>query len=83
MTCNRYTRAFLHNLVARGIPFAAMLVSYHNIAFTQQLTQQIRDAISKQHFPQFVQQFVRKQYPSGDIPLWVRSALAEADIHVT
>jgi hypothetical protein len=33
MVCQRYTRAFLHPLAAKGLPFAANLISYHNIAF--------------------------------------------------
>lgn len=34
MVCRRYTRAFLHPLAAKGLPFAANLISYHNIAYT-------------------------------------------------
>ena len=33
MVCRRYTRAFLHPLAAKGLPFAANLISYHNIAY--------------------------------------------------
>ncbi|CAL8469347.1 g8888 [Coccomyxa elongata] len=81
MTCKKYTRAFLHNLVAKGIPFAAMLVSLHNIAYTQRLTRQIRTAISEQRFPEFVRSFVMLQYPiESNVPKWVRDALAECDI---
>lgn len=83
MTCKNYTRAFLHNLVAKGIPFAAILVSLHNIAYTQRLTQQIRDAITEQRFPDFVKGFVRGHYPAGTcVPQWVRDALAECSIEV-
>ena len=35
MTCKTYSRAFLHNLVAKGLPFASHLVTYHNVAYTQ------------------------------------------------
>ena len=35
MTCRTYSRAFLHNLVAKGLPFASHLVTYHNVAYTQ------------------------------------------------
>lgn len=84
MTCKKYTRAFLHNLVAKGIPFAAMLVSLHNVAYTQRLTQQIRVAITQQRFPEFVQQFVRGHYPAGtNVPQWVIDALAECGISVS
>ena len=37
MTCKTYSRAFLHNLVAKGLPFASHLVTYHNVAYTQVL----------------------------------------------
>lgn len=33
MVCRRYTRAFLHPLAAKGLPFAANLVTYHNISY--------------------------------------------------
>lgn len=33
MVCRRYTRAFLHPLAAKGLPFAANLITYHNIAY--------------------------------------------------
>lgn len=63
MTCKLYSRAYLHNLVAKGLPFAAHLVSYHNIAYTQSLTKRIREAIQEQRFPDFVHTFVRCHYP--------------------
>ena len=33
MVCRKYTRAFFHPLVTKGLPFAAHLLSYHNIAY--------------------------------------------------
>lgn len=33
MVCKRYTRAFLHPLAAKGLPFATNLITYHNIAY--------------------------------------------------
>ena len=63
MTCRRYSRAFLHNLVAKGLPFAAHLMSYHNVAYTQALTKRIREAIRAQRFPEFAHDFVRQHYP--------------------
>lgn len=82
MTCQRYSRAFLHNLVAKGIPHAAILVSYHNVAYTQRLTRQIRTAIEEQRFTLFVQAFVARQFPDGDVPGWVVDALLEAGITI-
>ncbi|KAK9811227.1 hypothetical protein WJX72_000278 [[Myrmecia] bisecta] len=80
MACRKYTRAFLHNLVARGLPFAAHLVTYHNVAYTQRLTRQIREAIKQQTFPDFVRSFVRAHYPRGAPPSWVLYALQAAGI---
>lgn len=33
MVCKRYTRAFLHPLAAKGLPFASHLITYHNVAY--------------------------------------------------
>lgn len=35
MVCRHYTRAFLHPVVAKNLPFASNLVTYHNIAHMQ------------------------------------------------
>lgn len=43
--CKQYTRAYLHNVVTRNIASAAVLVSYHNIAYTQALTRRMRQAL--------------------------------------
>lgn len=64
MVCKKYTRAFLHNLVSKGLPFASNLVSYHNVAYMQNLCQEIRDAIKRQEFPDYVHSFVRRHYPN-------------------
>ena len=82
MTCKKVTRAFLHNLVGKGIPFAAVLMTYHNIAYTQRLTKQIREAITEQRFPAFVREFVQKHFPNGDTPVWVIESLNEVGIDV-
>ena len=82
MTCQKVTRAYLHNLVGKGIPFAAVLLTYHNIAYTQRLTKQIREVITEQRFPAFVRDFLQRQFPHGDTPAWVVEALAEVGIDV-
>lgn len=45
MVCQRYSRAYLHNVVTKGIPSAAILVSYHNVAYMQSLTRSMRSAL--------------------------------------
>lgn len=64
MTCTRYTRSFLQGLVARDLPFAAHLVTYHNIAYMQRLGRDMRAAISEQRFPAFVHGFVHRHHPN-------------------
>lgn len=82
MTCRKVTRAYLHNLVGKGIPFAAVLMTYHNIAYTQRLTKQIREAITEQRFPAFVRGFIQGQLPHGDTPFWVIESLNAVGIDV-
>ncbi|PNW75841.1 hypothetical protein CHLRE_12g558400v5 [Chlamydomonas reinhardtii] len=80
MVCKNYTRAYLHNVVTRGISSAAILVTYHNIAYTQALTRRMRAAIEEQRFPEWVREYLRTMFPAGDVPGWVRDAMAEAGI---
>ncbi len=63
MVCKQYTRSFLHFTVCRNLPFAAHLVSYHNVAYMQRLTRNMRAAIREQRFPEFVRTFIQRQYP--------------------
>ncbi|GAX83611.1 hypothetical protein CEUSTIGMA_g11035.t1 [Chlamydomonas eustigma] len=79
-TCKDYTRAYLHNVIARNIPSAAILVTHHNIAYTQALTRRMRQAIKDQVFPDWVRNYLRKMFPKGDVPVWVREAMVVADI---
>lgn len=48
--CQRHTRGYLRHLFQVNEPTAARLVSIHNIAFTLNLMQQMRDAITKGEF---------------------------------
>lgn len=80
MVCSKYSRAFLHNTVCKSLPFAATLISYHNVAYMQRLTRDMRAALREQRFPQWVRDFLACQYPSGDVPGWVRDAMEAAGI---
>lgn len=42
MTCRKYTRAYLHTVVCRQLPFACSLVSMHNLAHLARLGRDIR-----------------------------------------
>ena len=63
MVCKKYSRAFLHPLAAKGIPFATNLITYHNVAFMQRLAKQIREAIRENRMPEYVRESVKKHYP--------------------
>eukprot|EP00199_Chlamydomonas_sp_CCMP681_P002077 CAMPEP_0119108094 /NCGR_PEP_ID=MMETSP1180-20130426/13465_1 /TAXON_ID=3052 ORGANISM="Chlamydomonas cf sp, Strain CCMP681" /NCGR_SAMPLE_ID=MMETSP1180 /ASSEMBLY_ACC=CAM_ASM_000741 /LENGTH=427 /DNA_ID=CAMNT_0007093677 /DNA_START=136 /DNA_END=1419 /DNA_ORIENTATION=+ len=80
MACKKYTRAYLHNVVTRGIPSASILVTYHNVAYMQCLCRRMRESIKEQRFPEFVRDFLRDLHPEGDVPGWVRDAMVVADI---
>lgn len=81
MTCRSYTRSYLHHMLSRGVNTAANLVTYHNIAYTQRLTREMRDAIREGRFPAYVRTFVRRHFPAfAQVPTWVREALEHAGI---
>lgn len=83
MVCRKYTRAYLHPLVHRNIGFASTLLSYHNVAYTQRLTKEIRSAIEEGAYGDFVRRAVRLHYPrEGDVPDWVRLACELAEIEL-
>ncbi|GLC34723.1 hypothetical protein PLESTB_001230700 [Pleodorina starrii] len=80
MVCRTYSRAYLHNVVTRGIASAAVLVTYHNVAYTQALTRNMRRAIEEQRFPDWVRGYLGTMFPKGDVPGWVRDAMDAAGI---
>ncbi len=43
--CTRYSRAYLHHVVRSGEIIAAMLLTWHNLHYYQELMQTLRDAI--------------------------------------
>lgn len=46
----------------------------------QRLSAQIREAIQEQRYPEFVRQYVARQFPRGDVPQWVRDGCQLAGI---
>jgi len=61
-----YSRAYLHHLIKSGETLGAMLLSEINIAYYQQLMQDIREAISKGVFANFRER-TRADWTKGDI----------------
>ena len=63
---HRYSRAYLHHLHKCGEYLGAMLLSWHNLAFYQQLMAAMRTAIEAGNFAEFRSEFYTKQ-KRGDI----------------
>jgi queuine tRNA-ribosyltransferase len=61
-----YSRAYLHHLVKSGETLGAMLLSEINVAYYQQLMEDIRDAISQRRFASFYER-TRADWTKGDI----------------
>eukprot|EP01132_Coremiostelium_polycephalum_P009057 gene9057-11095_t len=81
MVCKNYTRAYLH-VVAGKEAIGGQLITYHNIHYQMSLMNQIRTNIIQGTFTEFVQQFIKKQYPSDNCPQWAIDALNQVDIKI-
>jgi queuine tRNA-ribosyltransferase len=57
----QYERAYLHHLVRSGETLGAMLLSYANVQFYQELMARAREAIAKGSFDSFAEE-VRRRY---------------------
>ena len=63
---SRYSRAYLHHLHRCGEYLGAMLLTWHNLAFYQELMAAMRAAIAEGRFDAFREDFKRRQ-AEGDI----------------
>ena len=61
-----YSRAYLHHLIRSGEALGAMLLSWNNIHYYQQLMQGIRDAIASRNYAAFSAQ-TEAAWERGDI----------------
>lgn len=55
--CASYSRAYLHHLVKSGEILGAMLMTWHNLQYYQDLMSGMREAISRQAFAAFAAEF--------------------------
>ena len=55
-----YSKAYLHHLVKSGEMLGGMLLSWHNIAFYQQLMKSMREAIEQGNLSEFKASFLKK-----------------------
>ena len=64
--CNGFSRGYLHHLVKSGEILGAMLLTWHNLHYYQELMNGLRQAISIKKLDNFVQSFMEMQ-TKGDI----------------
>ena len=64
-----YSRAYLHHLVKSGEALGAMLLTWNNLSYYQQLMQGIRDAIEVSNFNGFMEE-TQVAWARGDIPVF-------------
>lgn len=65
--CRSYSRAYLHHLQKSGEILAAMLLTWHNLTYYQDLMAEMRDAIGARAFSTFREAFYQRQ-AAGDLP---------------
>jgi queuine tRNA-ribosyltransferase len=61
----QYERAYLHHLVRSGEALGAMLLSYANVQFYQELMSRAREAIAQGRFAAFAEE-VRRRYATSE-----------------
>jgi queuine tRNA-ribosyltransferase len=64
--CRKHSRAYLHHLVKSEEILGLILLTWHNLAYYQDLMRSLRDAISQQRLQQFAAGFF-EQLAKGDI----------------
>jgi queuine tRNA-ribosyltransferase len=64
--CTNYSRAYVHHLIRAGEILGAMLLTWHNLQFYQDLMANLRTAISEGKLSTYAAKF-RADYVSGDI----------------
>ncbi|URE16169.1 hypothetical protein MUK42_11588 [Musa troglodytarum] len=82
MVCRNYTRAYLHCLVTKAA-MGSQLVSYHNLSYMMRLSKDLHTSIVEGQFPEFVQRFLRAQFPKGNVPQWVCNAMEVAGVDIS
>ncbi|RCK36208.1 tRNA guanosine(34) transglycosylase Tgt [Thalassospira xiamenensis] len=64
--CTKYSRAYLHHLIKAGEILGAVLLTWHNLAYYQDLMRGMREAIAAGRMEQFARDFYAGQ-EGGDI----------------
>uniref|UniRef100_A0A1B0CDF0 Queuine tRNA-ribosyltransferase catalytic subunit 1 n=1 Tax=Lutzomyia longipalpis TaxID=7200 RepID=A0A1B0CDF0_LUTLO len=80
-TCKSYTRAYLHHIVTLE-PVACSILTVHNVAFQLRLMSEIREAIVKDDFPNFIRNFMKEHFAGRDVPQWIVDALKSVNVEL-
>ncbi|WP_262691671.1 tRNA guanosine(34) transglycosylase Tgt [Kordiimonas aestuarii] len=64
--CTKYSRAYVHHLIRAGEILGAMLLTWHNLQFYQDLMASLRQAIAESRLTSYANDF-RVGYAEGDI----------------
>lgn len=67
--CSNYSRAYLHHLARSGEILGAMLLTWHNIHYYQELMAGMRKAIEEDRLDAFAAEFHQEQ-AAGDLEAW-------------
>ena len=73
------TRAYLHSVVKESA--ACHAITVHNVAFQLRLMRDVREAVTRDEFPQFVKKFFAERFPDKkDYPEWAVNALKAVNV---
>ncbi len=65
--CKQFSRAYLHHTVKSGEIIAAMLLTWHNLAYYQDLIAQLRAAIAEGRIKSFAAAFRSAYAPAEPV----------------
>ena len=65
--CRSYSRAYLHHVVKAGEIIASMLLTWHNLAFYQDLMRGLREAVCRSETAAFAAHFMERYRGGGEI----------------
>ncbi|KAG0417044.1 Queuine tRNA-ribosyltransferase catalytic subunit 1, partial [Dictyocoela roeselum] len=71
LACQKYTRAFIYSL--KGTTNLCTLLTLHNLAYMNRLTERIRKSIYEDKFPEFIKMFFKRRYEN--VPEWIITVL--------
>lgn len=80
LACTKYTRSYIHLLTTKDT-VGCHLISLHNVAFQLRLMGEIRAAIEKDEFPQWIHQFFAGYFKEkAKYPEWAVNALRSVGV---